>query len=150
MKFSKVLIPVDFSENSFKAFPLADQEARENGAQLILLHVTTDWILPGFPDPVSVNPAVIADFRGILEKQAKEHFESIQKKYFSDVKVQTVHTFSPESIGGEIVQYAKQNKCDGIFMMSHGRGALGALFVGSVVQQVLRTAECPVVVLPPH
>ena len=51
-----------------------------------------------------------------------------------------------------IVDYAQQHAIDVIVMGTHGRGALGHLFMGSVAERVVRTATCPVLTVhqPQH
>jgi nucleotide-binding universal stress UspA family protein len=44
----------------------------------------------------------------------------------------------------EIVDYARDSKCDLIVMGTHGRGGLDRLLLGSVAERVVRTAEVPV------
>jgi nucleotide-binding universal stress UspA family protein len=44
-----------------------------------------------------------------------------------------------------IVDVAQQIPCDLIFMGTNGRTGLGRALLGSVAEQVLRTAPCPVV-----
>ena len=45
-----------------------------------------------------------------------------------------------------IIDAAKKQKCDVIFMASHGRRGLSKLIMGSVTQQVLTHSKIPVVV----
>ena len=44
----------------------------------------------------------------------------------------------------EIVRLAGERGCDLIVMGTHGRRRLGRLLMGSVAEQVLRRAPCPV------
>ena len=43
-----------------------------------------------------------------------------------------------------IVDYARDNGINLIVMGTHGRGGFAHLLLGSVAEQVVRTAECPV------
>lgn len=150
MKFYRVLIPTDFSENSAKVFPIVAREAQEGNARICIFHTTTDWTILGYPGPEAIDPSVIAHYREIIEKRANEGLQAIKNRYFSNLEVELIHLFSSESTGTAITRYASENKHDGIFMTTHGRNAVGTLFLGSVVQQVLRSATCPVVVIPAH
>lgn len=53
-----------------------------------------------------------------------------------------------DSASATITQYAKENDIDLIVMGTHGRTGLGRLFVGSVAETVVRTAECAVLTVP--
>jgi nucleotide-binding universal stress UspA family protein len=44
----------------------------------------------------------------------------------------------------EILRLAEDTKCDLIVMGTHGRTGLGRLLMGSVAEQVVRKARCPV------
>ncbi len=44
----------------------------------------------------------------------------------------------------EITNYARQHDIDLIVMGTHGRGGISHLLLGSVTENVIRTAPCPV------
>ena len=44
----------------------------------------------------------------------------------------------------EIVEYARTERVDLIVMGTHGRTGMSHLFLGSVAERVVRTAQCPV------
>ncbi len=46
----------------------------------------------------------------------------------------------------EIIRVAEKEKCDAIFMASHGKTALERVFVGSQTQKILAKSKLPVVV----
>ena len=52
---------------------------------------------------------------------------------------------SPKTVGDIIVKEASSAGADLIVMGTHGRGALRRMFLGSVADQVVRHASCPVV-----
>ena len=71
---------------------------------------------------------------------------------FSDllptVKVQEkVELGRPEK---NIVELAKAEAVDLIIMATRGKVGLSRLFLGSVTEQVIRNAPCPVLAIPPH
>src|SRR5207247_9050465 len=47
----------------------------------------------------------------------------------------------------EIVELARDSQCDLIVMGTHGRTGLGRLLMGSVAEQVMRRAPCPVLTI---
>jgi nucleotide-binding universal stress UspA family protein len=49
--------------------------------------------------------------------------------------------------GEEIVAFAKERNCDLIVMGTHGRTGLERALLGSVAEQVVRAAPCPVLTL---
>ena len=52
--------------------------------------------------------------------------------------------------GGPILDLARTLPADLIVMGSHGRSGLQHFLLGSVAERVLRSAPCPVMVVPPH
>ena len=52
-----------------------------------------------------------------------------------------VHEGDPAT---QIVRVAQETRCDLIVLGTHGRTGLGRLLMGSVAEQVLRKAPCPV------
>lgn len=101
-----------------------------------------------FPErsPQSFGPTSRAEeLSGEDQKAAKVAAEESEKG--SQSLIQLITEVSTMSVGEELVRIAADNGCDAIVMSSHGRGAIRTLFLGSCVQQVLRTATCAVVVL---
>ena len=49
-----------------------------------------------------------------------------------------------------IVEGATEEHCDLIVMGTHGRHGMAHLLMGSVAERVVRTAACPVLVVPSH
>jgi len=49
-----------------------------------------------------------------------------------------------EDPAGEILRLAAEVECDLIVLGTHGRTGLGRVLLGSVAEQVLRRAPCPV------
>lgn len=52
--------------------------------------------------------------------------------------------------GDMIVEAAEAEHADMVLVGSHGRGAVGRLFLGSVSEHVVRNAPCPVLVVRPR
>ena len=59
-----------------------------------------------------------------------------------------VPLFSNEPPGIVISKWATENGVNLIVVASHGRGAIGNFFLGSVAQKIIKNAECPVMVIP--
>ena len=133
-----VVVPVDFSGMSVAAV----QTAREMAASPDLVHVVhvvpiLDQITPGLsgwelPTDEDRRTAV------------REHFAEFMTEHgFADVR-QVVLDGRP---GSEIPEYAAQVKAGLIVIPSHGYSGFKRLLLGSVSEQVIRHAECPVFVL---
>jgi quercetin dioxygenase-like cupin family protein len=66
-----------------------------------------------------------------------------------DPKVRVEHRVAEGDAPEQILRLAQALKCDLIVMGTHGRAGLGRLLNGSVAEEVLRKAPCPVVVVRP-
>ena len=66
----------------------------------------------------------------------------------SRTTTETLVRIGPEAV--EIVGAAKQLESDLIVISTHGRTALKHVFMGSVAENVVRLAPCPVLVVREH
>jgi nucleotide-binding universal stress UspA family protein/quercetin dioxygenase-like cupin family protein len=139
----KILHPTDFSEHARYAFESACALARDNHATLIVLHVmmpsvakVLDQPLPDPLQPVEAN-------------QAGGSFPWPQA---SDPQLHVEYRLTEGDPADEVLRVVALLQCDLIVMGTHGRTGLGRLLTGSVAEEVLRKAPCPVLVIkaPPH
>ena len=78
--------------------------------------------------------------------------ERLQQLRPEDPKILVEHRLVQGGGAEEILQVAQERKCDLIVMGTHGRTGLGRLLMGSVAEQVVRKAACPVLTVktPQH
>ena len=77
----------------------------------------------------------------------KEIELKLQKLRPANSAVAIEHLLVIGEAGSAITQTAENHKCDLIVMGTHGRSGLGRLMLGSVAEEVLRHAACPVLTL---
>lgn len=135
LNIETVLCPTDLSDTSLKAVPLATELARIHGADLHLLNVhLLHSITPSEGD---------APFPG--EAEAREALESSAAGIQWS---QVVHEVTRGvNAAPTILDYAADHGVDLIVMGSHGRRGFRRLLLGSVTEEVVRTARCPVLVV---
>ncbi len=121
-----ILHPTDFSECSGHAFQLACSLARDHGARVIVLHV--------IPVPL------VQEKRLYREEVERE----LNRLVAPDSKVPVAHQLEEGDAITQILRVAQETSCDLIVIGTHGRTGLGRLVMGSVAEQVLRKASCPV------
>ncbi len=134
---NRVLVPVDFSEESFQA-QQQTLEFVEDASRLYVLHVLPH-LNPG-------DPGVM--WNTMDDRTRQQHVEKVFRERFNSPEYEGVH-FSV-AIGdpsSAIIDYAKTQEIDLIVIPSHGRTGLGRFFLGSVAERVVRFAHCPVLVL---
>jgi len=131
-----ILHPTDFSESSGHAFNTACSLVKDHNTRLIILHVA-----PPFTGPIPVEPAA----NPLVSAESQE---SLRGKYTwpqpSDPKIVVEHRVAEGEAAPEILRLAKALKCDLIVMGTHGRTGLSRFLTGSVAEEVLRKAACPV------
>jgi nucleotide-binding universal stress UspA family protein len=131
-----ILHPTDFSESSDYAFNLACWLAQAHGARVHVLHVGKGPMI----DPVG----------GFVPPEPDSYQEHLSKKLHEmrltapNIPVESQLRFAGNA-AAEIVRIAQAIKSDLIVMGTHGRTGLGRLLMGSVAEQVVRKASCPVV-----
>jgi nucleotide-binding universal stress UspA family protein len=140
--FSRILVPTDFSPPSDAALEYARILAGTFGSSLQILHV--------IDDPTSASEFVADGFapstegiRSSLVQQARTRLEHLMNL----VDRSRYHAHADAVLGlpaASIVDYATATGSGLIVMGTHGRTGLAHLLMGSVAEQVVRTAPCPV------
>jgi len=145
IQLKHILHPTDFSDNSNRALKYACSLAIQYHAELHLLHVVQDsgWIMP------SVAMTFPEDYFQKQKQYAQEELTTLPEKILNHTGSVTrnVYEGSPHV---KIVEYAKEHAIDMIVMSTHGYTGLEHLVMGSVAENVVRKAPCPVLTLRPE
>ena len=140
--FSRILVPTDFSPPSEAALEYARILAAKFGSSLRILHViddptaSSDFVADGFAPSTE-------DIRTALLEQARTRLDGLMNQ----VDRTRYHAHADAVLGmpaATIVEYAAATHAGLIVMGTHGRTGLAHLLMGSVAEQVVRTAPCPV------
>jgi nucleotide-binding universal stress UspA family protein len=131
-----ILHPTDFSARSVNAFRLACSLARDHGARLVVVHVVPP-------------PSAVLSGDGVVIPWIEEDFPALEAKLRQlrppDPNVDVTHELRRGGPAHEILRTARETGCDLIVLGTHGRRGLARLLMGSVAEQVVRQANCPVV-----
>src|SRR5262249_50246999 len=130
-----ILHPTDFSERSAHAFRLACRLARDHGAGVLVLHVME-------PPASRAEEVARRPPDGYRDQLWNESLLPVRSPLPG---VEVEHLLEEGDPAKEILRVAGEVACDLIVMGTHGRGGLRRLLMGSVAEQVLRRAPCPVV-----
>ena len=140
--FSRILVPTDFSAPSDAAFEYARILAAKFGSSLQILHVIDDptaesaFVADGFaPSTEGIRTSLLESAHARLERS------------MNLVDRSRYHAHAEVVLGlpaASIVEYATATGSGLIVMGTHGRTGLAHLLMGSVAEQVVRTASCPV------
>ena len=144
---NKVLVTTDFSEASKTGVRYGLEVAASWHAEAVVLHIgdyrealsgpVSDADAPTRSHYESL-PEFIEERKKILERFLKDNFSDLT----GNLNVEKVVTVGvPHE---EIVEQAEKLGVDLIVMSTHGRTGLRHMLIGSVTEQVVRRAHCPV------
>lgn len=144
--FKHILIPTDGSPTANKAVKAGIRFAHEIGAKVTAYHAIEDLLAYIDDEGSAIDPKMRVEFERSAGEAAQGHLDAIGKlaKAAGVTFDSTVNKTDTAYKG--IIEAAKKQKCDVIFMASHGRRGVSGLFLGSVTQKVLTHCKIPVVV----
>ena len=141
-KIQKILFPTDFSEPAAHAQEYAGELADRLGAELHLLNVVVPVAVPALGAP-SVGYIEDTELIDELRKNGERDLNALfDEQWRSTHRVVTAVTVGTP--GFEIRRYAKENDIGLIVLGTLGRTGLTHLLLGSVAENVVRKAHCPV------
>lgn len=145
--YRKILVPLDFSRVSEPALRHALAIARGSGAEVILLTVV-DTSFP-YPDLFSFEDPE-RDYFKVMRERALEHMAEWLGDLAAEAEglaIERVVVRGRPAV--EIPGVAREFGVDLMVVGRHGDGALRHAFMGSVVESLVRSAPCAVLLLPP-
>jgi len=131
---AKILFPTDFSMLGRTALEMATSLARDRGAKLLIVHVEEP--------PMAYGGGEL--YYGIDEPDREELKRMLAEVVPTDPAIAYEHRLMMGSPATAIVQLAEKERVDMIVMPTHGRTGLVRLLMGSVAEEVVRKAKCPV------
>ena len=148
MMFKNILLPTDGS-------PLSDKGVRRGiaFAKQIKARVTTIHVVPEFRSLADEGllPTSAAQLRQRFVQEARARGQRIVDKVAKKAKAAGVRckcVLAPSGVPYErIIAAARKEKCDLIFMSSHGRRGLSSVLLGSETAKVLTHSKVPVLVV---
>jgi len=133
-----ILHPTDFSENARPAFQTACTLALASHATLLVLHVMMPSVSPLLEGP-------LPDPRRTGESERTP--AQLPWPEPADPRIRVEHRLTEGDPAEEILRLSKALGCDLVVMGTHGRTGLRRFLTGSVAEEVLRKAACPVLVV---
>lgn len=137
IKIRKILHPTDFSASAEQAMRVAAALARAYDAQLHLLHAVV------FYNPADYFQDIESIYNHLKDAAAKQMESYIEAAGAADLKIERVNV-PAISAGSMITGYVNEYEIDLIVMGTHGRSGLGHLLMGSIAEEVVQAALCPV------
>jgi nucleotide-binding universal stress UspA family protein len=140
-----IVCAVDVTDPSPRVIRLAAGLASAHGAQLLLLYV--------FNPPLPLRTALPQYAGEMLDSGARSELLADLDRLAQPVRQAgiAVRTLVGEGRPArELVRVAQAHHADLLVMSTHGRTGIGRLVLGSVADETIRTAGCPVLTIPPE
>lgn len=137
-KIKSILVPLDGSQNSFRALDFAITLAKPIKASITGLHCIDLQLVLEYAviDPVSIR----------MEKKAHRFLKTAKGHCIKNrvtFKQKILHGKTSE----QILQFSKKGKFDLIVMGSRGEGMVQKMLLGSVSHEITHRSKIPVVIV---
>ena len=145
--YKHILIPTDGSDTADKGVSAGIDYAREAGAKVLFFTAVPEYRMPSEAELYARRPVqTVAQY----EEESAEAARALLDRVAEAAKTANI-TFAIDFARSDkpyeaIIEAAKRHKCDAIFMASHGRKGLSALFHGSQTHEVLTHSDIPTLV----
>ena len=145
MELKRILCAVDFADAEHPAVEYAKMLADISGGSILVLHV--------------IPTRSVYEHLGLVAKEVDKHMAAHREDSRNKMDAFLHEHFPGKDISSltcegnpaeAIVNIAKNKDMDIIVMGTHGHEGFNKLFFGSVANEVIRTADCPVLTIRPE
>ncbi len=144
--YKHILIPTDGSPLSHKAIVNGVKLAKAVGAKVTGLFAAPPATPVVYRDHLPAGYMTPREHAALIAKTASQYLGVIEKAAKSaGVACECMHVTN-DFPADAILAVAKKQKCDLIFMASHGRRGIASVLLGSETQKVLTHSKVPVLV----
>jgi nucleotide-binding universal stress UspA family protein len=146
--FERILWPTDFSDPSYAALETACELARHHSAQLALAHVIAPIPVAGAEEvpltsSVIASPVDAAEYQRQMEKIASRSLKTLSaKRVPAELKPRMIVAYGHAV--EQLMAVVEEARIDLIVMATKGSSGIKGLFFGSVADQLVKRAPCPV------
>ncbi len=144
LQFQSICCPLDFSESTSSIYNLAIQLAVNSQAEINLIS-----IVPATYQGDIAEYGFLGRFVEEAYAQSEADLKVVVDKMKADYPFLIVHSkvLKNNFVAPAILEYLQENNIDLVIMGTHGRRGLEKIFMGSVAEEVLKKATCPVLTL---
>ena len=148
-EFTKILTPIDGSDNSLSAAIYAIELAIKFLSEIHIISVVPSKIKYG--DSSGYFGMIPPKYFDKYRKEAEIWFEQLKNtlktNQFNLEKITTDVITSPLSVSSTILEYGESKNVDLIVLGTKGKTGLKRLLIGSTAQEIVTYAHCPVMVI---
>lgn len=157
---SRIVVGVDGSDESLAALAWAVEEARLRGAELHVVHVYQPAVsggqhaIPALASPVEIEALVAWEQREAEEitRLQRQQAETVVNRALQDVGASAVDihrvVVASRHPARIFVDLSKDDEVEQVVLGTRGGGGFGGLRIGSVANQCMGHAVCPVTLVP--
>ena len=142
--YQRILIPVDGSPTSDRALQEALGLARQQNAQLELVHVVEEIYFLDIES--SINYAELLETMRNSGNEILKQAQTVIQQAGMAAEIKLLEA-NGERVASVIVTEAERWPADLIVIGTHGRSGFSRLLFGSVAEGVVRTAQIPVLLI---
>lgn len=140
-----ILVPLDGSTFGEHALPMAASLARKANVPLHLVHV--HQVVP----PATVAGVAVMDSLDIhLRQDEQAYLADVARRLSEGAPIQLKTALIDGEVGAAIGEYASRVGADLTVVSTHGRGALGRFWLGSVTDDLVHDMTTSVLLVHPH
>jgi nucleotide-binding universal stress UspA family protein len=145
----RILVTTDGSENAKRAVNAASSLAKQNGSELLIIHVVSEAI-PAQYSPIGINTPA-SDYTGYFKTIEQEGLklvnEVVQKAKGEGINARGEVLRTISSTVESIVEVSEKEHVDLIVVGTRGLGGFKKLLLGSVSSGVVSHASCSVLIV---
>jgi nucleotide-binding universal stress UspA family protein len=140
-----LLVPLDGSTFGEHALPLAATLARRANVVLHLVHV--HQIVP----PATIAGVAVMDAVDLhLRQDEQAYLADVVRRLTEKAPMQVKVALIDGDVAPALREYALRVDAAPVVMSTHGRGALGRFWLGSVADDLIRELPRPIILIRPH
>jgi universal stress protein A len=148
MGIRRIMVPIDYSENSKAALAYGAELALGFGASLDIVHV---WDRPTY-----LTDAVMVQRPGEAHKPIgeliRENAERDMAEFLAELSLPAAVAATSRLVSGEpasaLLTELKKGEHDLVVLSTHGRTGLAHLLLGSIAEKLVRLSPVPVLTVP--
>lgn len=140
--FKKILYPTDFSEIAQVVIKYIEQLKSAGAQEVLVLHVIDSRSF----DLLAYNPSVSMEFEKNLREDAQGKMDAV-KSLLEDMGFEVKTRIELGTPSRVILKAEEQEDLSLIVIGSHGKSNIREMLLGSVSEEVIRSAQKPVLVV---
>ncbi len=136
--YKRILFPTDFSECADEAYEYALLMANMYNAELHVFYANAVYS-NAFGPEFKITTNIPSDLKQSMDKYKPKYGISVD-----NIKKSTIKGYATAPC---IIDYIKKEKIDLVIMGTHGRRGIRHMLLGSVTEEVLKTAPCHIITI---